>query len=53
VWFSAIFLLYAPAPTPYSAVFLLHASAPVPIKIGCDLVRCGSVRLLRFGRLCR
>ena len=37
--FSAVFLLHAPAPTPYSAVFLLHA--PAPIKIGCGLVRCG------------
>ena len=43
--FSAVFLLHAPAPTPYSAVFLLHAPAPVPapIKIGCGLVRCGLV----------
>ena len=42
-----VFLLHAPAPapTPYSVVFLLHASAsaPAPIKIGCGLVRCGSV----------
>jgi hypothetical protein len=51
--FSAVFLLHTPAPTPYCAVFLLHAPAPAPIKIGCGLVRCGSVRFLRFGRLCR
>jgi hypothetical protein len=53
VLFSAVFLLHALTPTPYSAVFLLHAPAPAPIKIDCGLVRCGSVRFLRFGRLCR
>ena len=44
--FSAVFLLHAHAPTSYSAVFLLHApaSASAPIKIGCGLMRCGSVR---------
>jgi hypothetical protein len=50
VRFSAVFLLHVPTPIPYSAVFLLHAHTP--IKIGCGLVRCGSVRFLRFGRLC-
>ena len=44
--FSAVFLLHAPAPTPYSAVFLLHAPAPAPIKIGCGLVRYGSCGLV-------
>ena len=47
--FSAVFLLHAPAPTPFSAVFLLHAPAPAPIKIGCGLVRCGSIRYGSYG----
>jgi hypothetical protein len=42
------------APTPYSAVFLLYAPAPVPTKIGfdavrCSLVWCGVGVVLRFG----
>ena len=37
--FSTVFLLHAPAPTPYSAVFLLHAPAPAPIKIGFGAVQ--------------
>ena len=44
--FSAVFLLYAPAPTSYSAVFLLHVPVPAPIKIGCGLVKCGSCGLV-------
>ena len=37
------------APIPYSAVFLLYAPAPAPMKIGfgavqCGLVWCGAVR---------
>ena len=41
-------------PTSYSAVFLLYAPAPAPIKIGFGavrfgLVRCGVGVVLRFG----
>ena len=41
-------------PTLYSAVFLLYAPAPAPIKIGfgavrCGLVWCGVGAVLRFG----
>jgi hypothetical protein len=35
-------LIYAPK--PYSAVFLLHT--PAPIKIGFDIVQCGSCGFL-------
>ena len=42
------------APIPYSAVFLLYAPAPAPMKIGFGVVRCGLVWcgvgvVLRFG----
>ena len=47
--YSVVFLLHAPAPTPYSVIFLLHAPAPAPIKIGCGLVRCDSVQCNSYG----
>ena len=45
--------LWIYAPTPYSAVFLLYAPAPAPMKIGfgavrCSLVWCGVGAVLRF-----
>jgi hypothetical protein len=41
--------LWIYAPIPYSAVFLLYTPAPVPIKIGFGgLVRCGVGAVLRF-----
>jgi hypothetical protein len=35
--------------TPYSAIFLLYAPTPTPIKIGFGVVRCGLVRSCSLG----